>query len=158
MNTPMRRALTFTAGFTLAASIGGVLVGDSPALANVTGPSGANPLRACVYHSAMLDFVPDLSEIPGQYIAQLPCEGERKIVAGSCFIQAHHNAFPDFGLAGSHPYENGGQLDVPDDAEAHEDVGGENGWACRVNKEPHIAHYFYENDTAKVAVGALCCY
>lgn len=159
MKTPLRRTLIFTVGFALAAGVGGLLVGDSPAFASLVTPSPLNPLRACVYHSAMLDPVPDVGGIPGHYVAQLPCEGERKIVAGSCYIQYKHpTPFADFGLAGSHPYENGAHLDVPEDAEAHEAVDGENGWTCRINKEPHLVTSFYVNDTAKVAVGALCCY
>jgi hypothetical protein len=153
MNRRLIRPLSFVLGFALSLGLGLSLVGNPPARAAVP-PAPINPLNNCVYQTALIAPVADSGGFPGQYVSQLACGEGRYIVSGSCYVQFVHTNDGDYALTGSHPYEQGNDQDVPDWAEPHEAVDGQNGWACRVNTDPWAT----QGTRAKIAVGAMCCF
>lgn len=141
--------LSFTIGLGLSAGLGFWLT--QPQAVEAAGTPG-DPLRSCDYERALVTPVLDSTLFPGQYVAKLACPDAHQVVAGGCMPRFDHNVVDVAGLTGSGPYECGKYDDRPENFENHEDVDGENGWACHFDEEPILF-----DDPADVAVVVLCC-
>jgi hypothetical protein len=114
-------------------------------------PGTPRRLTSCTYETALLAPAADPSNAP-QYVAKLACRNGTHVISGGCYAQFYH-AKPNADLAGSYPYENGSFNDLPNSGVGASNVGGENGWACRLDREPQP----FLSGPAKVAVEAVCC-